>query len=166
MFKLEYRFIEYKPDFSTKEKREVEHNEAYLLLYDMLKKHFDIEYPIVLRTSNGKPYIENDGVFFNLSHTDGLVCCVVADTPCGVDCEKIIDKSNLMGLAKRYFVGNEIEVMKSSNYSNETFFKIWTCKEAVGKRIGCGFILAHKIDSTKENCNTIIENGYIISVNV
>ena len=48
----------------------------------------------------------------------------------------------------------------------EDFLKIWTCKEAIGKRLGCGFIKAKNIDSTTENCSTIIENGYIITVNI
>ncbi len=166
MLEIEYRCVEYNAGATLKDKREIEHKEAYLLLNQMLRKHFNIDNPKILKDENGKPYIKVENVFFSLSHTDGMVCCAVSDLPCGIDCERLDVRDNTERLSKRYFTEGELALMEGANYSSEEFLKIWTCKEAVGKRLGCGFILAHKIDTTKENCKTIIENGYIISVNI
>ena len=163
LLKIEYKFLDMPKDFTSKQKDEFLHNEAYSLLDKTLKDLGCTEYKIQ-RTPLGKPYIENSELHFSVAHTDGLICCVVADTECGIDCEKIIKKDNVKEFCQRFFVGDEIETMKKSGYANEEFFRIWTCKEAIGKKTGLGVAKTLKIDSTKENCSTIIENGYIITV--
>lgn len=165
MLKIEYKFVQYEKNLSPKVKNEILHNEAYLLLDKMLGNVGIINYE-VKKAELGKPYIENENVHFSISHTDGMVCCVVSDSECGIDCEKIKYRDKIKEITNRYFVGNEITLMKKCNYNCDEFLRIWTCKEAIGKRLGCGFIKARNIDSTKENCSTIIENGYIITVNI
>ena len=141
------------------------HNEAYLLLDKMLGEIGITSYEIK-KTELGKPYIEKENVHFSISHTDGLTCVALADKECGIDCEKIAPRDKIKEMANRYFVGNEIDLMEECNYSCTEFLKIWTCKEAIGKRLGYGLMKSLKIDSTLENCSTMIENGYIISVNI
>ena len=165
MFRIEYRLVNYDSDLLPKQKGEVLHENAYLLLNEMLDilGFKDIN---ILKTADGKPYIENNPVYFSISHTDGLVACCIADSPCGIDCEKIVKHDRVKELANRFFVENEIELIRNSGYSSEEFLKIWTCKEAIAKRLGCGLIKSRSIDSTKENCSTMIENGYIITINI
>lgn len=165
MLKIEYRFVQYEKSLTSKSKNDILHKEAYLLLDKMLRDIEIFEYEIK-KTSLGKPYIEGFPVHFSIAHTDGLVCCIISDKECGIDCEKIEIKENVQRMAERYFVGDEITKMKESDFSFEEFLRIWTCKEAIGKRLGCGVMKAIKIDSTKENCSTIIENGYVVSVNI
>ncbi len=165
MLKIEYRFVHYEKNLSPKDKVEALHSEAYLLLDKMLGEIGIVSYEIK-KTELGKPYIEGLPVHFSIAHTDGFVCCVVTDCECGIDCEKIVPRDKIREMTERYFVGDEIKLMEVCNYSYEEFLRIWTCKEAIGKRLGCGFIKAKNIDSTKENCSTIIENGYIITVNI
>jgi phosphopantetheinyl transferase (holo-ACP synthase) len=121
-----------------------------------------------LKNENGKPYIENDGVHFSLSHTHGLAVCVVADTPVGVDCERIDAKSeaDMQKFANRFFVENEINTLKNGGYSPLDFYKIWTGKEAVIKKRGSNMSDIKKIDVTQENLEIFSENGYIISINI
>lgn len=163
MLKIEYKFLNSTMEMSAKEKSEFLHNEAYRLLDTVLRGVGCFEYEIE-RTPLGKPYIKDSDLHFSISHTEGLVCCVVSDVECGIDCEKVVEKENIKEFCDRFFVLGEIDVMKKCGYKNEEFFKIWTCKEAIGKKLGLGVAKTMKIDSTKENCSTIIENGYIITV--
>ena len=165
MLKIEYVFVQYEKDLTPKAQSDILHNKAYLLL-DKILRDIGISKYEIKKTNLGKPYIEGLPIHFSISHTDGLACCVLADTECGIDCEIITQRDKIKEMTNRYFVGDEIATMERCNYSYEEFLKIWTCKEAIGKKLGCGFIKAKNIDSTKENCSTIIENGYIITVNI
>ena len=168
MFRLELKYIEYDENLSPRGRRELEHAVAYSLLNDMLLRHFGIENPSILKNENGKPYVENGGVHFSLSHTAGLAVCVVADTPVGVDCEKITPKSDtdMQKFANRFFVENEIKMLNESKNATIDFYKIWTGKEAVIKKRGSNMSDLKKIDVTQENLQVFSENGYIISINI
>ena len=168
MYKLELKYIEYDEKMSPKERRNLEHNVAYTLLASMLHKHFSIVSPNILKNENGKPYVNIDGVHFSLSHTHGLAVCVVADTPVGVDCERIQTKSGTetQKFAKRFFVENEFISLEKGNFSSLDFYKVWTAKEATIKKRGSNMSDLKSIDVTKENILHFIENGYIISINI
>ncbi len=168
MHEIELRYIEYDENMSPKERHNLEHCSAYDLLTNMLKKYFEIVNPTILKTENGKPYIENSNVHFSISHTNGLVACVVSDMPIGVDAEKLLTKSTeeIQKFAKRFFVENEFNLLKKGNFSSTEFFKIWTGKEATIKKHGSTMSEIKKIDITKENLIFLEENGYIISINI
>ena len=165
MLKIEHRLINLSSDLTPAEKNELLHKEAYSLLDTVLKSVGVFDYTIK-KTELGKPYLENSDVHFSIAHTDGLVCCVVADKECGIDCEKITPRDRIKELAERFFVDNEIALLKKNDYSNTEFLRIWTCKEALGKRLGTGLSKSLKIDSTKESFSTFIEKGYIITINI
>ena len=150
------------------ERHQLEHNTAYIMLNHLLEKHFSISNPKILKTKNGKPYIENKNVHFSLSHTNGLVACVIANSCVGVDCEKIVTKSKeeIQKFAKRFFVENEINLLEKGGFSQNDFFKIWTGKEATIKKLGTTIADIKKIDVTQENLIFREENGYIICINI
>ena len=168
MYKLKLKYIEYDENMSPLQRRQREHLVAYELLSHMLYECFGISDPNILRNENGKPYIENDGVNFSLSHTTGLAVCAVADTPIGVDCERIAPKSKeeIQKFAKRFFVENEIKLLESGDFSPLDFFRVWTAKEATVKKRGTNMSEVKKIDTTKENVIVSFENDYIISINI
>jgi len=168
MHVLELKYIEYDENLSPKERRALEHDTAYELLKCMLARHFGITSATILKNENGKPYVENEGVHFSLSHTHGLAVCVIADTPVGVDCEKLVTKSDtdIEKFAKRFFVENEINFLEKGGYSSFDFFKLWTGKEATVKKRGSNMSDLKNIDVTKENLLVSSENGYIISINI
>ncbi len=164
----ELKYIEYDENLSPKERRDLEHDVAHTLLKDMLARHFGIHSANVLRNENGKPYVENEGVHFSLSHTHGLAVCVIADSPVGVDCERLVAKSeaDIKKFANRFFVENEIKLLEKGGFSSLDFLKLWTGKEATIKKRGSNMSELKNIDVTKENILVSVENGYIISINI
>ena len=168
MHKLGIKYIKYDENMSSKEHRELEHTVTYSLLKDMLMEHFGIDNPTILKTENGKPYIDTEGVHFSISHTCGLAACVVADTPVGVDCEVVATKApyEIQKFAKRFFVENEISLLEKGGFSSLDFFKIWTGKEAVIKKLGSNMSDLKIIDTTKENLIYSYKKEYIICINV
>ncbi len=166
MLEIEYQEIDYGNNLSSKERRDLEHNLAYSLLNNMLKRYFNLENYTIIKNENGKPYIDKEGVYFNISHTNGLVACAVSDKEVGIDCEKIdtaYDK-RVQKLANRYFVENEIKLLEKSDFDSCVFFRIWTSKEAIIKRLGGNMSLLKKIDTTKQSVKVITFKNYIISI--
>ncbi|MBQ8545749.1 MAG: 4'-phosphopantetheinyl transferase superfamily protein [Clostridia bacterium] len=163
--KVEYLNIDYPNSASLKDKRIIEHNTAYSLLDKMLSECGINEYEI-LKNENGKPYLKDNSIHFSISHTDGLCAVCLNDMPIGIDCEKIDPsfKNRAQPFAKRYFTSCEIELLEKNNYGLVTFFKIWTGKEAVIKKYGYNSSHITKIDTTKEDIETIILGEYIISI--
>lgn len=93
--------------------------------------------------AGGKPEIVLEqcaGLFFNLSHTDGLAACAIARVPeVGVDVERISDCN--LNIAEK-FASDEREYLREHP---DAFFEIWTHKEAFIKALGIG--LSRPLDS-------------------
>jgi 4'-phosphopantetheinyl transferase len=81
---------------------------------------------------------------FNLSHSSGLVACVVcAEIDCGVDVERIGRVKDLAGVAKRILTeGEQRALFSCEGHAREVrFTEYWTLKEAYVKARGIGFQL-------------------------
>lgn len=96
------------------------------------------------QTDYGKPFITNplrQALFFNVSHTDGLVVIAVSrQSVLGVDVEygqRVLDDLPLM---RRCFTDAEWQWLMSlsPNAQVQLFWKLWTLKEAVIKAEGKG----------------------------
>jgi len=93
---------------------------------------------------HGKPEVSNPNVAalrFNLTHTAGLVGCVVTlDNDCGIDAEHISTRHNPMGVAERMFSASEcLEMQQLKDATQlEYFFTRWTLREAYVKARGIG----------------------------
>ena len=146
--------------------REIESKAAHALLEKMLLKHFGINNPVIKKTENQKPYVDNKNVFFSLSHTYGMVVCAVSDKEIGIDIEKITpyDMSKIKRIAGRFFTNGERETLAKDNFDSITFLKIWTRKESYIKLRGKNLIYLSEIDTENLKIDTYTENGYIISV--
>ncbi|WP_108866610.1 4'-phosphopantetheinyl transferase family protein [Aquimarina aquimarini] len=121
-------------------------------------------------TAYGKPYVEEGGVKFNISHSGNMVVCVVTEgCEVGVDIEVVRDidihdfKSQMTTL--------EWQKIISSQDSRNSFFEYWTQKEAVIKAHGMGLSIPLKsfeIDNNQTNIEGIdfftkeinIDDGY------
>ena len=88
---------------------------------------------------NGKPYLKNGGMYFNISHSGDYVVLAAADSEVGVDIEKVTSYSD--AVAARCFTPEEREWMRREG-DNEAFFRLWTAKESVMKASGLGFSLS------------------------
>ncbi len=96
----------------------------------------------------GRPFVINknrpNDLFFNLSHSDGIVVCALASTQeVGVDVENSKRESSYLELAEHCFSNIEIEKLKSMDkkFHQAEFFKFWTLKESYIKARGMGLQL-------------------------
>ncbi len=92
-------------------------------------------------STKGKPSIPNGNIFFNLSHSNELALCAISGNRLiGIDIEHLRPVNDIEGLSKRYFSHQEFQIIKSLPFEKktETFYTIWTFKEAYLKAIGKG----------------------------
>lgn len=101
------------------------HEKLSELIYNRLHHPFKL-----LKTGNGKPYIEGNEVYFNLTHTGGLAFIAIASSPIGIDAELICEKERAS--VKSRLSDRELAIIKSE----EDFLKNWTAKESYVKFLG------------------------------
>jgi 4'-phosphopantetheinyl transferase len=94
---------------------------------------------------HGRPEIsEPHGVpplRFNLSHTKGLIACLVAlEREVGLDVEHTGRSGRLLAIAERYFAPAEREALRALPEADrrQRFFEYWTLKESFIKAVGVG----------------------------
>ncbi|MBQ7450570.1 hypothetical protein IJS77_04065 [bacterium] len=104
------------------EKRFFEYTLGRFLVKNVAKNIYNIDDEIILNQS-GKPQFKNNGIYFSISHTKGLVAVCFDETPCGIDIE-FMKERNLKEVSKYYGI-------KFDNI--EKFYKFWTKQEAVYK---------------------------------
>ncbi|MCO6179733.1 4'-phosphopantetheinyl transferase superfamily protein [Ciceribacter sp. RN22] len=82
---------------------------------------------------------------FNISHARGLVACVIAGVPVGVDVEAS-DGNVPSAVAERFAPGERAMLAKAAGAEYRSiFFRLWTLKEAYLKATGEG--LSGRLDS-------------------
>jgi 4'-phosphopantetheinyl transferase len=125
----------------------------YLLAHSLLRQTLSQYAPVratdwrFIAEDYGKPQIAlplDEPLYFNLSHTEGLVACVVARQPLvGVDAEHLGRSGSLPEIARHFFAPAEVAYMEqhSPSEQHEIFFNIWTLKEAYIKARGLGLSL-------------------------
>lgn len=117
-----------------------------------VKKCFDIEFDKekVVRGNHGKPYWSGEEpIWFNVSHTEGLVVCGIASQEIGVDAEGL--REVRMPLIRRSCSKGEINYILNGKENlpergkevlgeveRERFSRIWTLKESYIKMTGDG----------------------------
>lgn len=136
--------------------------DAYAFLQSLVaKKYNNVE---IAKNEKGKPYFKNiDGLYFSLSHTDGLTVVAVGESEVGIDAERL-RKADLR--VTRRFLKDEAGYITATD-SDKRFFEVWTKKEAFLKYNGTG--LAGGLDSINVfECDPKIETfyfeDYVISV--
>lgn len=121
-----------------------------VLLKEVLKENNINDY-LLLYNDFGKPYLKDNQVFFNLSHTGDFVVCALSNNEVGIDIEKIRPKNDLV--IKKCFTESETTYA----LDDSTFTKVWTLKESYIKYLGTGL---SKNLSTFET----IQDGFISSI--
>ncbi len=93
---------------------------------------------IVLKKNRyGKPYLENSGIFFNVSHTDtAFIIYISRKGRTGVDMENVIPTWDFALLSDYAFTYDEKKLINNQR----DFFYFWTMKEALLKAVGFGLI--------------------------
>lgn len=135
----------------------------YGFLESVLKEKFNIKMPEIKKGLYGKPYLQETDIHFNISHSGDLKILAIAETPVGVDIEKV-RKADLR-VAKR-FCENEYNYITEKD-SEHRFFEIWTKKEAYLKYKGTGLrggLDSFDVFSLSEDITTFRFKEYFISV--
>lgn len=141
------------------------HEAAHVFLGEMLKKNYGIENYRIEKMEHGKPYLPDyPNIHFNLSHCKGLLVCAFSDSEIGIDAELIRPYNGRA--AKRIFSPQEIETTEMSVTPDETFFRFWTLKEALGKNLGTGLFsslseVAFILDGEKPKCEAYPEKFFV-----
>lgn len=90
----------------------------------------------------GKPYLENDELHFNLSHSEDKAALAVSRLPAvGIDIEQFSREVDIPALSQRCFRESEIRRLEKLEGEDlqRAFFWTWTAKEARMKVTGEGF---------------------------
>jgi 4'-phosphopantetheinyl transferase len=100
------------------------------------------------RDNYGKPFVASPQIWppvrFNVSHTEGLIACLVTRSgEAAVDAEKVEYSRDLPLVARRVFSPAELTALSELSGRNWTtrFFDLWTLKEAYAKARGLGLSL-------------------------
>lgn len=112
---------------------------------------------------NGKPYIDNSNIFYNISHKNKMVGLIISDSEVGLDIE-YVDTENIKrkSTLKYFFTEKERE----SITNNEELLTLWTKKESYIKLNGG--MLRDAIGLDINNTNVIYDtfklDNYIITI--
>ena len=85
-------------------------------------------------SSTGKPFFNNAELYFNVSHSGGVVVAAFSGLPVGIDIEVPGRCRNFPEIARRFFHPDEAERCSGE----EDFLELWTAKEAMLKLAGTG----------------------------
>ncbi|UFJ43235.1 4'-phosphopantetheinyl transferase superfamily protein [Brevibacillus humidisoli] len=132
--------------------KKVEFITGRILLKTRLAERLNVKPREVQFVKNGygklflDPSMRAEGLYFNLSHTKGMIVCVLSPwEQTGIDVERMVkDHFEVMSTV---FVDEEIDYVQkrpSLEARREAFYLIWTRKEAVMKAAGLGFSLPPK----------------------
>ena len=108
----------------------------------ILEKYIGEKYKVnsnIIIDRHGKPFYENNPIYFNISHSGNYVVAVVSDDNVGVDIQRVIKDKHRV--AQKQFLEAECEFVNQGTDENEQmerFCQIWTAKEAYLKNIGIG----------------------------
>ncbi len=108
----------------------------------------------------GKPFLADtqEDLQFNLSHSDDvIVFAFTSGYSIGVDIERIKNIEDMAGVADICFTKYENNWMHKTVSLPETFYKIWTIKEAFIKAIGKGFSFSPKDIELKKESEDLIQ---------
>lgn len=117
----------------------------------------------ILKSKNGKPYLENSNIFYNISHKNKMVGLIISNSEVGLDIEYIDTESIKRQSTLKYFF---TEKERESITNNEELLTLWTKKESYIKLNGG--MLRDVIGLDINNINVIYDtfklDDYIITI--
>jgi phosphopantetheinyl transferase len=132
--------------------KRIQHLAARLLLQEMLPV---IDMNSIQYAANGKPYFENESLYFSLSHCNGYAACAMSEEgPVGIDIELIHER--IKKVAHKFLHCSELEKINTLNEPaqlKEMSF-VWAAKEAMYKmyeKLGIDFSEHLRIEHLSNN---------------
>jgi 4'-phosphopantetheinyl transferase len=113
------------------------------VLRHLLSRHSGVdpkEFRFELR-ENGKPFLPQSDIQFNVSHSGDVIAIALAANEVGVDIEAKHPIPEIAAIAARFFSKDEAERVSAATDATDEFFRIWTMKEAIVKAEGQGLSL-------------------------
>lgn len=117
---------------------------------DYLGKDIELNY---IYLKNNKPYLKDEKLYFNISHSKEYCIVALSDSEIGCDIEYIDDID--LNIAKRFFTKNEYNNIVNNIDSKNMFYRYWTLKESFVKVTGMGLKLP--LDSFEVQINSNID---------
>ena len=124
---------------------------AHILVREVLSRFEPAVRPNEWRfetAQGGRPELSAEfaatGLRFNISHTAGLVACVVTPhVDCGIDVERHFERDNVMALARRSLSPTQLAALEAVPLVSRSteFLRYWTFKEARVKALGKGLLM-------------------------
>lgn len=103
---------------------------------------------------SGKPFLNSDGVTFNISHSKEIVCCALSrDLNVGIDIEYAAERD--IETFKTVFSNAEWVTINAAGNRQRAFYGVWTKKEAVLKAQGQGLNLPMAAVELSEGCAVV-----------
>ena len=142
------------------------------LLIKLLKDFYKIDYQKLTfyTNSNGKRYINNKKIYFNISHKNNYVTTVISKKEIGIDIEEVKDIDTKI-IKKITTTHEEKYISEDKNKKNERFIEVYTLKEAYIKMLGENISKIKDYDFNKIYSNKEIRikvdkniNNYIITI--
>lgn len=132
-------------------------------LFEIVLKEEGITSYKILKSKNGKPYLENSNIFYNISHKNKMVGLIISDSEVGLDIE-YVDTENIKRKSPLKYFFTEKE--RESITNNEELLTLWTKKESYIKLNGG--MLRDAIGLDINNINVIYDtfklDNYIITI--
>jgi len=135
------------------------------MFVDNLFKIYGIKYDEIQikYTINGKPYINRDNIYYNISHSYGTVVIAFNNTPIGIDIEK--KRATNINVINHFATLKEKEyILRDKKDINEKIFKIYTLKEAYFKMKGVNLNNIKKVEFTINNSGILCSNKTISAI--
>ena len=142
------------------------------LLRQLLKAHWDMDAPVILRNEKGAPVLENAPLRLSITHSEDLVACAVSEGPVGLDAERL--KPFRWGLIEKVCTEQERQyVLSGSSPAGERcedetiisrFFEVWTGNEAWFKMQGTGITDLKSVNVLQLNRQLHSMEDYMIQI--
>nr|WP_320166340.1 4'-phosphopantetheinyl transferase superfamily protein [uncultured Methylophaga sp.] len=112
--------------------------------------------------ASGKPYLYDNNIFFNISHSNGAVALAIADVECSIDIEKVRPLTNLELLIEKTMSPSEKIALNGSQDRNSDFLNKWVIKEAFLKLSGAGLSVELNTICTESEVKRIHDHSCIL----
>lgn len=97
----------------------------------ILVDYFGVNAPVILRTENGKPYLQGGKLYFSVAHTGNDLFIAVCDEDVGIDVENLEKSVDYPPIIKRFSVVERNEIT-----DKQAFLRNFTAKESAVKWFG------------------------------
>lgn len=99
---------------------------------------------LIIHTSkHGKPYLPNNALHFNISHSGDVLCLAFHQAPVGVDVQQHRPQTPTTRLAGKIMCPEQLDAWQKRGCTADEFFICWCVAEALVKQAGTTIWQAH-----------------------